>query len=459
MCCLLCILCLFAPALMWPQTVDADRHAMVATQLTQSALEKQEGYRLLGELCQIGPRVAGSEGANKAALWAEATMKRLAFDRVVLQPVTVPRWERGSVEIAEIVLPEKLQGVKLNVCALGFSIGTSGEGITAGVLEVKSFEELRAKQAQAKGKIVFFNRPLDQRFTNTFSAYGRAVDQRTRGVVEAALVEAMAVLVRSMTTKNDDVPHTGILSYQDGVQQIPGAALGVNSAEALSQALQEEPELKLRLQLSCRHLPAEKAYNVVGDIVGSDKPEEVVLVGGHLDCWDKGEGAHDDGAGCIQSLEVLAMFKRLGIKPKRTLRCVLFMNEEFGTLDGAHEYARLAETSGDKHVAAIEADRGAFTPRGFRVQTKDKNDIARMQKWLPYLEHAQIEWIKPGGSGADVAQIKNARLLIGYVPDDQRYFDVHHSANDTFASVHPREFELGTAAMAILAYLLSEEGW
>jgi hypothetical protein len=456
-----CIVCLCCQLVVWAQAENENaksQYDQVATRMVRTALEQQESYRLLFELCKLGPRLAGSDGANKAVAWAAAALKKAGADKVVLQPVTVPQWQRGSVELAEIVESRKFQGKKLTVCALGLSVGTPEEGITAGVLEVRSFEELRQKKEEAKGKLIFFNRPFDALLTNTFAAYGGAVDQRVRGVVEAAQVEALGVLVRSVTSKNDDVPHTGCLAYQENLKQIPGAALGTHSADSLSSALKEEPALQVHLTLSCRHLSSVQSYNVIADIVGSEKPTEVVLVGGHLDAWDKGDGAHDDGAGCVQAMEVLTLLRRLTIKPKRTVRCVLFMNEEFGVPGGAHEYQRLAATSGEKHVAAIESDRGGFTPRGFCVQTKDMSDIVHLQKWLPYLEKAQIAWIRQGGSGADVAQIKNVGLLIGYVPDDQRYFDVHHSDNDTFASVHPRELELGTAAMAILAYLLSEEG-
>jgi Zn-dependent M28 family amino/carboxypeptidase len=211
------------------------------------------------------------------------------------------------------------------------------------------------------------------------------------------------------------------------------------------------------LKLNCTTLPDAQSYNVIGEIIGSEYPDEIVLVGGHYDSWDVGCGAHDNGAGCIQTMEVLDLMKRLNIKTKRTLRCVFFINEENGTR-GAIEYAKYADSSKQIHLAVIESDRGAFTPIGFYTETDSSNILKRLQSWLPILEKANIEWVRKGGSGVDVQKIKNAKLHMGYVPDDQRYMDFHHSANDVFEEVNSREFELGTAAIAIMAYLLSEEG-
>jgi hypothetical protein len=200
-----------------------------------------------------------------------------------------------------------------------------------------------------------------------------------------------------------------------------------------------------------------KSYNVIGEIRGEEFPDEVILVGGHIDSWDVGDGAHDDGAGCVQSIEALDIFKRLNITPKRTLRTVLFINEETG-LTGAKEYAAYADSSKQAHIAAIESDRGAFTPLGFSIDTDSTELIEILNSWLPLLNKAGIIWIKKGGSGADISLIKNITLPMGYVPDSQRYFDLHHSPNDVFEEVHPKEFELGSAAIAIMVFLLSEEG-
>lgn len=430
-----------------------DQYLTTAQLIVEKALSERKGYSYLRELCEIGPRLSGSEKSMKAINWAYEKMKLLRFDKVWLQPVMVPHWERGDIESCKIID----SGEELSVLALGGSIATPVDGITAGVIEVKSFEELADRKAEAKGKIVFFSRALDESKINTFSGYGGAVDQRVKGAIEAAKYGAVGVIVRSITTKRDNVPHTGVMDYNDTIPKIPAGAIGYLDADFLSEELIKNPVLKINLKLSCKTLPDAQSYNVIGEIKGTEFPNEIVLVGGHFDSWDVGCGAHDNGAGCIQTMEALDLIKRLGIKTKRTLRCVFFINEENGTR-GAIEYANFADTSSQVHLAVLESDRGAFTPIGFYAETDSSEIISKLQSWLPVLEKANIEWIRKGGSGVDVQKIKNAKLHLGYVPDDQRYMDYHHSANDVIDAVHPREFELGAAAIAIMAYLLSEEG-
>jgi len=365
----------------------------------------------------------------------------------------VPHWERGDAESCTIIDLNK----KLSVLALGGSIGTPVNGITAEVIEVKTFEELEKKKELVKNKIVFFSRALDQGQINTFAGYGGAVNQRVDGASEAAKYGAVGVVIRSITTKYDNIPHTGVMSYADSLPKIPAAAIGYLDSDLLSDELKKNSHLKLNLKLNCKSLPDTESFNVIGEIKGSELPDEIILVGGHFDSWDVGCGAHDDGAGCIQSMEVLDLMKRLQLKPKRTLRCVFFINEENGTR-GATEYAKFVDSTKENHLAVIESDRGAFTPIGFYAETDSTEILQKLQSWLPILEKANIEWVRKGGSGVDIQKIENTNLHIGYVPDDQRYMDFHHSANDVFDAVHPREMELGSAAIAILAYLLSEEG-
>lgn len=440
----------------YPQTSNRiDEYKSIADTIIKTALRDRKGYEWLRELCEIGPRLSGSENSLKAIYWAEKKMKQLGFDSVWLQPVMVPHWERGEKEFCAIY--DKNNLIKeLNVLALGGSVSTPKEGIKAKVIEVKSFDELKQKSSDVKGKIVFFSRPIDQGLINTFSGYGGAVDQRVYGAIEAAKYGAVGVVIRSVTTKYDNVPHTGVMIYVDSLPKIPAAAIGYLDSDYLSNQLKVNPNLEIVLQINSKILDDAQSYNVIGEIKGTEFPDEVIVVGGHFDSWDVGCGAHDDGAGCIQSIEVLDLFKRLDIKPKRTIRCVLFINEENGSRGGI-EYGKFAATSNEKHIAAIEADRGAFTPVGFTVDS-DSIILNKISEWLPVLEKASIEWIKKGGSGVDVSKIKNAKALLGFVPDDQRYMDLHHSANDVFEEVHPREFELGTAAMAVMVYLLSEEG-
>ena len=441
-----------------PQTIQEDtikiqNYYKIAQQIVETSLRQQKGYDCLRELCEIGPRLSGSKKSMEAINWAFDKMRALGFDKVWLQPVMVPHWERGDVQSCTIINLNK----NLSILALGGSIGTPVNGIKAEVIEVKTFKELEKKKELVEGKIVFFSRALDQGQINTFAGYGGAVDQRVNGASEAAKYGAVGVVIRSITTKYDNIPHTGVMIYVDTIPKIPAAAIGYLDADLLSNELKKNPNLKLNLKLNCEILPDTESFNVIGEIKGSEFPDEIILVGGHFDSWDVGCGAHDDGAGCIQSMEVLDLMKRLNIKPKCTLRCVFFINEENGTR-GAKEYAKYVDSTKENHLAVIESDRGAFTPIGFYVETDSSTLLQKLQGWLPILEKANIEWVRKGGSGVDVQNIPNAKLYIGYVPDDQRYMDFHHSANDTFDAVHPREMELGSAAIAILAYLLSEEG-
>jgi len=432
------------------------RYSELAGKIVRSALLDKKGYEWLKELCSIGPRLSGSENSSKAITWAKNKMKECGFDSVWLQPVMVPKWVRGKIEKAYISKSKKYLNKKLTIVSYGGSIGTSKAGISGEVIEVKGLDEVKNLGDKAKGKIVFYNRPFDNGLLNTFEGYGKAVDQRINGAIEAAKVGAAGVIVRSVQSNYDNIPHTGVMLYEDNVKQIPSAAISVIDADFLSKAIKTEPNLKITIKMDCKSYPDVESYNVIGQLTGNEKPNEVIVVGGHFDSWDKGCGAHDDGAPCLQTMEALDLLKRLNIKPKRTIRCVLFINEENG-LRGGIEYGKYSSNSFEKHLAGIESDRGAFTPRGFSVTT-DSLSLMKMQSWLPILNKAYIEWIRKGGSGGDVGQIKNAKALFGYVPDDQRYMDVHHSDNDVFAAVHPREMELGSAAIAIMSYLLSEEG-
>ncbi|GBD88686.1 bacterial leucyl aminopeptidase precursor [bacterium BMS3Abin03] len=438
-------------------SIKIKQYKKVAQQFVSSALKERKGYDALKNLCRIGPRLSGSRNSLIAINWAKNKLIEMGSDSVWLQPVMVTHWERGDIEQAGIINSKKFNGIRLHISALGGSIGTPPEGIAGRIIEVQNFEELKEKKDSVKGKIVFFNRPLDQSLLNTFRGYGEAVDQRVYGAIEAAKYGAIGVIIRSITTKYDTVPHTGVMHYVDSLPKIPSVAAGYLDANFLSRIIKEDPNLKLNMLLNCKTLPDAKSFNVIGEIKGSGHPEEVIVVGGHIDSWDVGQGAHDDGAGCIQSIEVLDLFKRLHIKPKRTIRCVLFINEENGSR-GSKEYSNFAENSGEINLAAVESDRGGFTPKGFNIRTDSSRIIEKVKSWLPILEKAGIDWIRKGGSGADVGRIKNARALFSYVPDNQRYFDLHHSANDVFETIHPRELELGSAAIAILVYLLSEEG-
>ena len=406
----------------------------------------------------IGGRLSGSPQAQQAVEWGKVTMQKAGFDRVYLQEMMVPHWVRGRPERGEIV-GNKGKSVKAAVCALGGSIGTNGP-LKAGVVEVKSLDELRQlPEAAVKGKFVFFNRPFDDALIEPGAAYGRAGDQRRTGPAEAARRGAVGALVRSLTSARGNLPHTGVTSHVEGAPQVPAAALSTQAADELSQLLKVEPQLNFELEMSCQTLPDEKSYNVVGEVKGSKYPQEIITVGGHLDSWDLAQGAHDDGTGCVQSIEALRLLLAAGFKPERTVRAVLFMNEENGPR-GAEKYAELARQNHETHLAAIESDGGGFTPRGFNVEAAPAV-LAKMRAWGPLLHPYHASDLTVGHGGTDIEPLKAAvhpKALIGFDGDSQRYFDLHHTAADTFDKVNRRELELGGGAMAALIYLLSKYG-
>ena len=441
------------------QHYTTDEDAFFVRKIHDLALTQGQCYQWLYHLTKkIGARLSGSPQAAAAVEYSFQMLDTLGLDSVWLQPLMVPHWVRGEKEVVRIA-ESAMGSVELNALALGNSVGTGPYGISAEVIEVKNFEALKNLGVAVKDKIVFFNRPFDPTKLNTFSAYGGAVDQRGNGASEAAKYGAIGVVVRSMASNLDDWPHTGGLRYKEGVEKIPAVAISTNNAELLSGLLKQGP-VKIYIKTDCHFLEDKLSYNVIGEIKGSEKPNEYILVGGHLDSWDVGEGAHDDGTGCVQSMDVMRILKKTGYRPKRTIRCVLFMNEENG-LRGGRTYAKEAERKGEFHVAAIESDRGGFTPRGFTVDG-EKEVFAKkfplMQPWLTVLEPYGLR-IKKGGGGADISPLKRQKtLLIGFEPDSQRYFNYHHTHADTFATVDKRELELGTAAIASLIYLMDKYG-
>jgi carboxypeptidase Q len=437
------------------QSPVVQRYDTLAMQIVREALGSNRSYENLYDLCtKIGNRISGSPQAARAVEWAEKKMEEYGFDNVHLEPVMVPHWVRGPVEEAYLLLPSGKRE-KLNISALGGTIGTPPGGITAGVVEVKSFDELQRLGDKAKGKIIFFNRPMDRTLISTFAAYGGAVDQRGRGAVMAARAGGVAALVRSMTTRLDDSPHTGSMGYGDSLKKVPGVAISTRGAEYLSRLLAQGIPIRIQLKLSAKTLPDVESANVIGELRGTVKPEEVIVIGGHLDSWDVGQGAQDDGAGCIQSIEALRILKKLGLKPKRTIRAVMFMNEENG-LRGGIAYAA-KDRPGEKQIAAIESDEGGFSPRGFGIS--DSLTYTKIAPWAPLLSSFGADRINLGGGAADISPLaKKGVPLISLEVDTQRYFDYHHSANDNLGAVNERELALGAAAMAILAYTIAQEG-
>ena len=426
------------------------------TRILHEALDSRGSWKLLAELCEVAPhRLAGSEGAARAVEWGRAAMEAAGLENVRLEPCSVPHWERGSLAELVVLEPAAHAGETLPVLALGGSIATDAGGLEAEVIAVQNFAELETRASEARGKLVLFDRPMPMHPWDPFEAYGDAVGQRTHGAVEAARAGAVGALVRSMTQTKDDEPHTGAMRYDSLVERVPAAAVSTNAADRIGEWLRAGERVRLSLSLDCRWHPPAESFNVVGELVGRERPEEIVLVGGHLDAWDVGQGAHDDGAGCVQALEALRILKTLDLRARRTLRCVLFMNEENGS-GGARAYREAYADRLDQHVLAIESDRGGFTPRGFTTDATGRafevlKDLVRAQ------EATGARWLMPGGGGADIEPLSDGGVvLVGYYPDPQRYFDFHHSRHDVLAAVHPRELALGAAAIASLAWLAAE---
>jgi len=432
----------------------------VISDIYTNSLTKGQSYNWLDYLSNnIGSRLSGSLGAEKAVAWTKEELEKLGLDKVWLQPVMVPKWVRGIPEFAYI---ETKPGntIKVNICALGGSISTPSTGLKAKIVEVSGVEELeKLGRDKIKDKIVFFNRPMDASLINTFESYGGCVNQRYSGAMEASKFGAIGVIVRSMNLRIDDLPHTGSMTYGDisPIDRIPSAAISTKHADLLSGMLKLDSNIQFYFKQNSKQLDDVLSHNVIGEITGSEYPDEYIVVGGHLDSWDLGDGAHDDGAGCTQSMEVLRLLKLSGIKPKRSIRVVLFMNEENG-LRGGNKYAEIAAQKNENHIFALESDAGGFTPRGFYFDC-DQSNFEQILSWKSLFKPYLIHFFELGGSGADIGPLKNeTNVLSGLKPDSQRYFDYHHAPNDTFDAVNKRELELGAATMTSLIYLIDKYG-
>ncbi|MEO6244009.1 MAG: M20/M25/M40 family metallo-hydrolase [Opitutaceae bacterium] len=439
------------------QTPDAAETAVRA--FFDEALARGQAYENLRMFVAQHPgRLSGSKNLEGAVAWAEKALNGIGLDRVFKQDVLVPHWERGAQESVSLLAGGAI--VPLNALALGGSESTPADGIMAGVIEVQSLEEV-AKLGREKiaGKIIFYNRPMEPTTVTPGVAYARAVDQRSRGATAAARQGAVAVLVRSMTHALDDLPHTGGVNYAPDTPRLPAAAISTLAAEKLSATLTGDPGVRVGIKINSRWLPDAPSHNVIGEIRGSEFPSEIILVGGHLDSWDVAPGAHDNGAGVVQSIEVLRLFRTLGIKPRHTLRCVLFTNEENGTR-GALAYATAAKEKNEKHVLAIESDNGGFQPRGFNLGSTQGDLHTRANaRWSALFAPYGLHTFVKGTGGADVGPLLAQGVAVaGLTPDSQRYFDYHHTTADSFDKVNPRELHLGAAALAALVWLTDTQG-
>lgn len=417
-----------------------------------------KAYSNLRYLCkQVGPRLSGSPGAALAVEQTARMLREAGADTVYLQPCMVPHWVRGDKEVGKATMASG-KAMPLNIVALGNAVGTGLKGVTAPVVEVRNFRELDSiGAAGVKGKIVFYNFRMDPRHINTFRAYGEAGVYRSQGPSRAAALGALAVIVRTLSPVLDDNPHTGATRYDEDKPKIPAVAISTNGAVELSGWIAAGQVRNIYLRTTCQMLPDAPSFNVVGEIRGSDHPEEVITVGGHLDSWDLAEGAHDDGTGCMQSIEIIRAFKALGIRPKRSIRAVMFMNEENG-LRGGTQYAEVAKTENKKFIMAMESDAGGFTPRGFGYAA-NASQKARILEWQPLFKPYGALEFNEGGGGADIGPLRPlGTVMFGLNPDSQRYMDLHHARTDVFEAVSERELNLGAVVMAGMIYLVSQYG-
>jgi hypothetical protein len=434
---------------------DADR----IRSMFNDALTSYEAYHNLELLCRnTAGRICGRPEAAAAVEFTRQVMEKMDLDSVWLQPVTVKSWDRGEPETARII-SQKFGSQDVPCCALGWAVGTGSDGLSGTIVEVRDQDTWKKMtRKEVEGKIVFFNQPMRQTQLATFSAYGEAAWQRTNGPSEAAKLGARAVVIRSLSIETDDFPHTGVTRYADGVNKIPAIAISTRAAETLSTWLKQDPGLNFYFRTTCEEGPEVPSFNVIGEIRGSEFPDQIITVGGHLDAWDISEGAHDDGGGCIQSIEMLRLFLATGVKPKHTIRAVMFMDEEVAQR-GGQAYALEASKKGEKHIAALESDRGVFRPKSVAV-AGNPEQMKKLAAWQPLFDPYEIHLVN-GGGGADVGPLKNyypGILFMGIIPDDERYFRYHHSTSDTFENVDRREMQMGSAAIASLIYLFDKYG-
>ncbi len=450
------ILAAFIPMLASAQS-NAD--SVYIKKISDEIMRNGKAHDLLRELTKgIGGRLAGSVQYTKAVEWGEASLKKLGADKVFLQECMMPNWKRGGKDQAAVVVQNgKKTNRALDVLALGNSLGTGGKPLVAEVIAVQDFDEMEAKKDQLKGKIVYFNNKFNPTNIQTFKSYGEAGQYRRSGPSRAAKYGAVGVMIRSLTEATDNNPHTGTTGYDEAYPKIPAIALGNEDADYIWSTTRNN-SIKVSMTTNGSFGPDVVGHSVVAELTGTEFPNEYITVGGHLDSWDVNEGAHDDGAGIVQTIEIMRALKVLGYKPKRTLRFVLFANEENG-MRGGNKYAEEAKKNNEKHVFALESDAGGFTPRGFGF-TVSPAQLTKIQSWLPLLKPYGTDFLQAGGGGADIGPLNRTfgTPIAGLMPDSQRYFDIHHARSDVFENVNKRELNLGAVNMAALIYLVDQYG-
>ncbi|HEY4111018.1 M20/M25/M40 family metallo-hydrolase [Puia sp.] len=449
----------------WGQTGE---DSVLIRRLADTILTDGKAYGNLRVLTKtVGARLSGSAGYYKAEKWGQAALQDAVADKVWLQECMVPHWVRGGKDEANFWTDSKAgmagnarQMGALDILALGNSVGTGPRGIKAPLILVHNFDELEQHKDDLKGKIVFYDYKFNPFFVETFQAYSDAVRYRGAGASRAAKYGALAVLVRSMSSSIDNNPHTGAMNYSDTTHKIPAVAVGLRDADRLAAVLEDgRSVVSVSLHTNAHMLPDTLAHNVIGELRGSEFPDQYITVGGHLDSWDPAEGAMDDGAGCVQSIEVLRALKAIGYKPRHTIRIVLFANEENGGR-GGRAYAAAAKAAGEKHLLGLESDNGGFTPRGFTLSLSPEK-LEAVQPWVSLLKPYGVYELAKGGGGSDVGPMQSQLgAVVGELrPDSQRYFDYHHARNDVLENVNKRELEMGTVNMAALIYLVDKYGF
>lgn len=447
--------------LSWLGSAAQSDDSVMMKKIADNTLMSSAAYENLRVLCKtVGPRLAGSPGMLKAEAWARQALETAGADKLWLQECMVPNWNRGGKDEAWFSSKDgkTVKKTPLDILALGNSMGTDPKGIYLQAILINDFKELEAKKDAVKGKIVVFNNIFDPRNPGTFKSYVETGTYRRAGPSMAAKYGASALLIRSITGSTDNNPHTGALMYDTLYPKIPAAAMGLKDADELISQLKSGKEIFIYYKSGAHFLPDAIGHNVIGELAGSVYPDQYITVGGHLDSWDPAEGAHDDGAGCVHSIEVLRVLKAIGYKPRHTIRVVLFANEENG-MRGGQKYAEEAKAKGEKHVFALESDAGGFTPRNFGFSlTKDQ--LRNVRAWLPLFEPYGISAFLDGGGGADIGPLRAAlgTPLAGFNPDGARYFDLHHARNDVFEQVNKRELDLGALNMAMLIYMVDKYG-
>lgn len=429
-----------------PPTIRIDDYRATAGRIIGAALTSRRAYDRLAHLTDhIGHRLSGSEALERAIEWAIAEMKKDGLDNVRAEKVMVPHWVRGE-ESLELITPVPR---KLTMLGLGNSVATPTEGIAAEAVVVRNFDELDALGEQVRGKIVVYNVP----FTN----YGATVRYRSAGASRAARYGALAVIVRSITPVSLQTPHTGAMIYDEAQPKIPAAAVTIEGAELLQRMQDRGQRMTLRLKMQAKFLPDAESANVIAEIRGSEKPDEVVLISGHFDSWDVGQGAHDDGGGCIIAWEAVRLLKELGLKPRRTIRVVLYTNEENG-LRGGNAYRDAHRTELSKHILAVESDSGVYRPEGFGLAaTAPAQARANLQAIVKLLSAIGADRIAENGGGADIGPIMREGVVGASLDvEGSHYFDIHHTPADTLDKIDPKDLALCVATMAVVAYTVAD---